>query len=689
MQANAATPLTNRLDKETSPYLRQHADNPVAWQPWGKEAIDLARSQDKPIFLSIGYSACHWCHVMEHESFESAEIAELLNRHFIPIKVDREERPDIDAIYMKAVMAMTGAGGWPLSVFLTPSLEPFFGGTYFPPNAQYGRPGFKDLLLHIVKIYEERRHNIKAEARAMAGRLAQMARPAKEPGELDPSLLDGAMRRLEKGFDARHGGFQGAPKFPSPTMLRFLLRYGASSRQESASARSQAILTLRRMARGGIYDQLGGGFHRYSTDDQWLVPHFEKMLYDNAQLARVYAEAWQLTRDDEFKKIAMDILDYLLREMRHESGLFASSQDADSEGVEGKFYVWKWHELEAALEPPQDLNDAAEFWGASQEGNWEYGLNILTASVKADEAKRERLRRILLKWRQTRKLPPERDDKVLADWNALAVSALAYAGAAFDEPRYIEAAQKTAKAADVKFFSADGSVAHCQGPRGPIGGLLEDYAYWVNALIDLYEATLELRQLEQARLLGGRMNELFWDPKTAAFLAFPQSGADPYLIHNTEETHDGVMPSGVSAAAEALLRVGRYFDDEEALRLSQAALKRHAKEMEESPFGMTHFLSVLAQSFDEPWRIEIAGSGAFDQGIKPLKAAIARRYWSSRVVSLGTKEFQKVFSWVKASIGAEGARPEVFLCQGRECLLPSSDPREIEEFLTGKMPLWK
>ncbi|MBI4063556.1 MAG: thioredoxin domain-containing protein [Elusimicrobia bacterium] len=699
----------NRLDQQSSPYLKQHADNPVDWYPWGEEAIEKARREDKPIFLSIGYAACHWCHVMEHESFENAGIAKVLNEHFVSIKVDREERPDIDAIYMRAVQMMTGSGGWPLSVFLLPhNLKPFFGGTYFPPDSNYGRPGFKELILQISGIYKTRKADLEHDAEHLTKKLIEVSLVKRDQDALKKEILEQAAANILSHYDSDLGGFRGAPKFPSPTSLQFLIRQGASKSSRSLEARSAALLTLDQMALGGLYDQLGGGFHRYSTDERWFAPHFEKMLYDNAQLAKLYVQAWQLTGKLFYKQIAVETLDYMLREMKSPRGGFYSSQDADSEGAEGRFYTWTWEELSAALGDGEDLNLAAQQWGLTKEGNWEDGRNILHSTFRHSresgnpEPSVNFIKKKLFEWRLKYKIPPATDEKVLADWNALAVAVFSYAGAVFGEERYLKAAEDAVAYAQKTFFKkapekAPGSnlglvpgtfsVLHARAGNRDISGFLEDYASWILALTDLYEATLDIEHLNQARVIAKRMVAEFWQADSNAFRSFPKEGADPYLLTNIQESYDGVMPSGTSAAAEALLKIGRYFEDEEMTRIAERVLRAHVAEMEGSPAGVTHFLNVLSEHSEEPWQIEIAGTRE-DAKWQALWRVTREQWWPARMTAL-IEGGKGTFPWTIDLPAKPTREPQVYLCKGRNCLLPAKDPKKLAEFLDKEAPGWE
>jgi uncharacterized protein YyaL (SSP411 family) len=516
----------NRLAGETSPYLLQHAHNPVGWYPWGPEALAKAKAEDRPIFLSVGYSACHWCHVMERECFEDPEIAALMNEHFVNIKVDREERPDLDQIYMAAVQAMTGQGGWPMSVFLTPELEPFYGGTYFPPADSRGMPGFPRVLLSVHSAWQERRDEILASAGEMTERLRALGSVAAGGGELNSKLLDGAARELARAFDAMNGGFGEAPKFPHPMDLKVLLRHHARTGDDHALHIVRH--TLDKMARGGIYDHLGGGFARYSTDDRWLVPHFEKMLYDNALLASVYIEAFQLTKDPEFARVARETLDYVLRRMTGPEGGIYSTEDADSEGVEGQYYVWTLAEVNAVL-GVERAKAFAYVYDVTERGNWEH-RNILNLPKTVAQAARmlgrdevelrsslaeDRAR--LLAARELR-VPPGKDTKVLTSWNGLMIGPLAEGSRVLKDGRYAEAARRAAAFVLERLGAPDGRLVHAyKDGRARFNGYLDDYANLIDGLTRLYEVTGEPRWVESALRLSDVMIAEFADRGQGGF----------------------------------------------------------------------------------------------------------------------------------------------------------------------------
>ncbi|MGB2796877.1 MAG: thioredoxin domain-containing protein, partial [Phycisphaerae bacterium] len=553
---------SNRLAGASSPYLLQHASNPVDWHEWGKEALARARREDKPIFLSIGYSTCHWCHVMAHESFEDAETAALMNAHFVCIKVDREERPDLDELYMAAVHAMGAGGGWPLNVFLTPDLKPFYGGTYWPPQDHAGRPAFRRVLRTVADAYAKRRRQIQGAADQVAtalGGLSLAAAPS--PGEPTADLFDRALAEWRSDFDEPWGGFGGAPKFPPATALRALLRI--HDRTGDADALRMVERTLDAMAAGGIRDHLGGGFHRYAVDREWLVPHFEKMLYDNALLALAYLEAHQATGEARWADVTRETLEYLLRDLADPAGGFHSAQDADSEGVEGKFYVWTPAQLREIL-GPDDARLAASYYDVSETGNFE-GANILHAAKPIEvvarmeglkpDVFRERLEaaRAKLLEARARRVPTGTDDKVLADWNALAISALATAHRVLGEARYGQAAGRAADFLLANRDPREGLLHAWRSGRGHTPAFRDDYAYLADALVDLYEATFEPRWVREATTLGDEMIRRFWDAQAGAFFR-TRAEADDVLVR-LKGAHDGALPSGNSVAARALARL--------------------------------------------------------------------------------------------------------------------------------------
>jgi uncharacterized protein YyaL (SSP411 family) len=606
----------NRLANESSLYLRQHAHNPVDWYPWGPEALKRAKDLDRPIFLSIGYSACHWCHVMERESFEDDEAAALLNDHFVPIKVDREERPDLDTIYMTALQALTReGGGWPLSVWLTPDLHPFYAGTYFPPANRYGRPGFKTLLNAIVEAWRTRRNDIFRQAGDVV-RLLNEQPAAEGQGALTPDLLKGALQSLRRSFDPVHGGFGRAPKFPHAIELRLLLRLWKRFGDETAL--HMVRHSLDKMAAGGLYDQIGGGFHRYSTDERWLVPHFEKMLYDNALLTSALVETWQVTREPELRRVVDETLGYVLREMTDPAGAFYSTQDADSEGAEGKFYVWSQSEIESIL-GPEDARLFAAVYDMTPAGNWE-GHTILNRSRPWSDVARLRglsvpqlqqccreMASRLYAVRSTR-VWPGRDEKVLTAWNGLMIAAFAHAGAAFNELRYTNAAVRAAEFVLTHLRRPDGRLYRTMavGSAPKLDGYLEDYAYLIDALVRLYEATKEARWIADAVRLGDLMLADFADPAGGFF--YTAAGHEP-LITRTKDSFDGSTPSGNAMAATGLLRLSALTGREDLRVAAERTLATFAGLMEQSPGAAGQMLIALDFHQGPVKVIAVIGSG--------------------------------------------------------------------------------
>ena len=597
--------MPNRLATETSLYLKQHANNPVDWFPWGPEALAASKQLDRPIFLSIGYSACHWCHVMEHESFEDEATAKVMNEHFVCIKVDREERPDLDTIYMNALQVLTReGGGWPLSVFLTPDLTPFYAGTYYPPDERYaahGRPSFKRLLLSIADAWKSKRDHVTEVGKNVAEYLAGTGKLEASDSALSLDILQNAGTALRRSFDSTHGGFGHAPKFPHALELKLLLRL--ARRFNDNTALHMARLTLDKMARGGMYDQVGGGFHRYSVDEKWLVPHFEKMLYDNALLTTAYVEAWQLTRDPFYKRIAWDTLEYVLTEMTTPDGAFFSTQDADSEGEEGKFFVWSEKEL-CDLLGPELSAFAYRVWGVTERGNFEghnilfrarseeedakaLGLTVVEFWIKCGEA------RSILYDVRSKRIWPGRDEKILTAWNGLMIAAFAKAHAAFFEPRFLQAARRAADFILDKMRSPDGrlfrTVGVGQAPK--LSGYLEDYAFLADALVTLYEATFEPKYLQRAAELADVMLKHFSDPNGPGF--FFVADDHEKLIARTKDLHDGSTPSGNAMAVTALLRLAKLLDREDFSAKAEETLRGYHDMMAEHPAASGQMLVAL------------------------------------------------------------------------------------------------
>jgi len=649
------TEYTNRLAQEKSPYLLQHADNPVDWYPWGAEAFDKSKREDKPIFLSIGYSTCHWCHVMAHESFEDAGVAELMNEHFVSIKVDREERPDVDQLYMAAVTRMTGQGGWPLTVFLTPDLKPFFGGTYFPPEDRWGRPGLKSVLNGIAKNWKEKRQEMVQAGEKMV-EILQAETGAATPGTISEALLGQAAGQYAQSFDATHGGFGSAPKFPRAHSLSFLLRHW--KRAEDPQALQIVEKTLQAMANGGMWDHVGDGFHRYSTDERWHVPHFEKMLYDQAILAKSYLETYQATDNPIYADQARKIFTYLLRELRDPAGGFHSAEDADSiidpnhpeEKGEGAFYVWTADELKALLG-----EDAAIFgflYGVEPGGNaledpmQEFqGRNILFAAQSISAAAKqfgrseEAISTLVENAKQTlfevraKRPKPHLDDKVLVDWNGLTISALAFGSRVLNEPAYRTAAVEAADFILEQMVNADGRLLHRyrEGEAG-IPGTLEDYAFFIHGLIDLYEATFEVRYLAEAKRLTEQMLILFWDERQGGFFMV---GTDAeQLLVRQKEIYDGAIPSGNSMAALDLLRIGRLTANEAFEEKAQQLFEAFAGQIQANPFAYPQLLIALDFAAGPSKEIVLAGDPDAAQSRQMLEALYSR-FLPNKVVVTG------------------------------------------------------
>ena len=579
---------TNRLIHETSPYLLQHAHNPVDWYPWGHEALARARAENKPILLSIGYSSCHWCHVMERESFENEAVADLMNRHFVSVKVDREERPDLDDIYMAATLVLNGGqGGWPMTVFLTSDQRPFFAGTYFPPTDRFGRPGFSTLLTQIADLWERRRDDLLGQAETLTAHLGERTGPA-QSGNVGEEEIRAAVRELAAGFDPTYGGFGPAPKFPPSTQLGLLLRH--HRRAGDAATLAMVTKTLDGMAQGGMYDQIGGGFARYSTDERWLVPHFEKMLYDNALLAVAYAEAWQVTRRRDFARVTRQTLDYLLREMTSPEGGLYSATDADSEGEEGRFFVWTEAELREALGP--DADAFIRFHGVTPAGNFEGGRNVLHVPAP-DEAAWEALTSARARLHEVRERRPHplRDEKILAGWNGLAISALAFGGRVLGERRHVDAA---ARAADFVLgpMVKDGRLQRSwRDGRAGVPAYLDDHAFLAQGLIDLHEATLVPRWLAAAIDLCEKVERLFGDPAGGGW--FTTAADHERLLVREKPTRDGAEPSGASVALLNALRLEAFTGDARWRRIADAALRHYRAALEARPTALGELLLAL------------------------------------------------------------------------------------------------
>ena len=665
-------PAPNRLIGETSPYLLQHAHNPVDWYPWGPEALERARAEDRPILLSVGYAACHWCHVMAHESFEDPETAAQMNEHFVCVKVDREERPDLDGIYMDAVQAMTGHGGWPMTVFLTPEGGPFYAGTYYPKLDQPGMPSFRRVLAAVADAWTRRRDDVRRQGDQVVQVLAAQsgALGGDGDGQLEDATLRQAFEGLRGAFDPTWGGFGQAPKFPQPMTCEFLLRCHLRGFE---GALEMARLTLDKMAAGGIFDQVGGGFHRYSTDGRWLVPHFEKMLYDNALLVRLYTHAWQLTGDDRYRRVASRTADYLLRELRHPGGGFFSSQDADSEGVEGRFFVWSWEELTGIAGEP-----VARHLGAAPEGNWE-GSNVLWTPQPAGEELQAQVDAALPRLFEAReaRVHPATDDKVLAAWNGLAISALAEAGRSFGEPRYRDAAVAAASFV-LGALAGEGGRLLRSWREGRAGGpgYLDDHACMAEACLTLYETTFDLRWLRAARRLAGAMVELFADPGGDGFY---QTGRDAeQLVVRPRELFDNAVPAGSSVAAEVLQRLGRLTGDQDWERAGLSALRPVLGVLGRAPTGFGHALGAADFALARVREVAIVGRpGAADTDA--LLAEVWGTYQPNRVLAAAAPGDAAAQGEVPllADRPALKGRATAYVCEHFVCQRPVTDPAEL------------
>ncbi len=677
------TPLRNRLAHETSPYLLQHASNPVQWYPWGEEALARARTEDKPIFLSIGYSACHWCHVMEHESFENDGIAELLNQFFVSVKVDREERPDLDEIYMKAVQILTGSGGWPMSVFLTPGLEPFFGGTYFPPDDRYGRPGFARLLRWIGELWERDRERLLRQA----GSLTQEIRSAsliETQGELDAIVLDLSLQALSGTYDPIWGGFGNAPKFPHALDLRLCLRHWL--RTENPRALEMAARTLDRMANGGIYDHLGGGFARYSTDQKWLIPHFEKMLYDNALLVPAYLEAYLADRQPLRLRVARETCDWMLREMSTEDGGLASSLDADSEGEEGRFYVWTHAEILRTLGEERG-RWASEWFGVTAEGNFEHGKNILWRPDDPDEVAQrlgvevseldsamQEARNLLLAERSKR-VPPGKDDKIVASWNGLAISALASAFQVLGERRYLQAASRAARFVLDGMRQSDGRLfATARRGQAHLNAYLDDYAFVIQGLLDLYESDFDPSWLREALALNEVLSERFEDQENGGYYT-TGSDHEPLLVR-LKSLQDGALPSGNGVQALNLLRLAELTGERAFAAGAERTLRSVGRLVNHYPQAFSQFLLAVNHLTAGPIEIVIAGESG-SRPFEELLAVIRDAFLPHRVVARAGKGADETLLPLLRGKASPPAEARAFVCRDFTCGLPARSPAEL------------
>jgi uncharacterized protein YyaL (SSP411 family) len=660
--------MANRLAQETSPYLLEHSQNPVDWYPWGPEALARARQENKPILLSIGYSACHWCHVMARESFEDEQTAARINRDFIAIKVDREERPDLDQVYMRATQAMTGSGGWPMTVFLLPDGTPFFAGTYFPSSERFGMPSFGRVLAAVADAFANRKPEIEQTAGQVREFLQRPALPL-AAGTLDPALLDEAYNRLARDYDPSHGGFGGAPKFPQPMLLEFLLR--THVRTGRPAALQMATDTLRAMAAGGMYDQLGGGFHRYSVDERWLVPHFEKMLYDNALLARAYVDAWQLTREPAFARVVDATLAFVRREMTAPDGGFFSSLDADTEGEEGRFYLWTPEELEAVLgsEPGAALSRAFD---VTREGNFE-GRNILHPVVPGAIDLLAAARDQLLAARALR-VRPHRDEKVIAGWNGLMLRAFADAGRVLRRPDLVAVAEVNARFLLSRMRQGDRMRRSYKDGRAPLAGYLEDQAAVADGLLSLYEATFDPAWLDDVHELVTEMLTAFWDEAETAF--FDTAADQEQLVVRPQDVTDNAVPSGTSMAVDVLLRAGTLFGEPSWIDRARVMLERLGPTSAKAPQAFGRLLAALDFYLGRPIEVAVIGNPAEPQASAFLEV-IRARYLPNRLVAVAPAGDQARPMPLLSDRTAIGGKVTAYLCEGFVCQAPTTDPSEL------------
>ena len=675
--------MSNRLANETSPYLLQHADNPVDWNPWGSEALERAKREDKPILLSIGYAACHWCHVMAHESFEDEETARLMNENFVNIKVDREERPDLDGIYMQAVQAMTGHGGWPMTMFLLPGGTPFYGGTYFPPDDRHGLPSFRRVLQSVSDAYVKRRDGVAQTAAQLRQIYDSNLAGARSTGSLSPQMLESAYRSLTNGYDAQNGGFGTAPKFPATMVLDFLLRYW--KRTGAQDALEMAARSFRKMARGGIYDQIGGGFARYSVDASWLVPHFEKMLYDNALLSRLGTHLWQATKDDEVRRVTTEIVEWVGREMTSPEGGFYSSLDADSEGHEGKFYVWSEHEIDSLL--GADSSAFKTHYGVTRGGNFE-GRNILfvrgdrsaTRRSKVDE---ELLQTNLARARQilhdsrAKRVRPGRDEKILASWNGLMLRGVATAARVFARPDFTSLAVGNAEFLSREMVSKGRVMrSHKEGVT-LISGFLEDHAAVALGFLAVYELTFDESWVDRAREIADATIEWFWDDETGAF--FDTAKDAERLITRPRDATDNATPSGTSLAVELLLHLSELQQDAQFRRRAVFTLEALAEQMTRFPTAFGHLLGCADMAINGAIEVALVGD-AKSAAFKALERAVAAQYVPSLVLA-GGEAGKRSRVKLLADRPLVGGKPTAYVCRHYSCDRPVTEPDALSDQL--------
>ncbi|MCS6873908.1 MAG: thioredoxin domain-containing protein [Pyrinomonadaceae bacterium] len=671
---------TNRLINETSPYLLQHAHNPVDWYPWCEEAFERAKAENKPVLVSIGYSACHWCHVMERESFEDEETAKIMNENFINVKVDMEERPDVDQVYMTFVQATTGSGGWPLNVFVTPDKKPFFGGTYFPPEDRYNLPSFRKVLLAVAQAWKNNREEILRSSEQIIQQIKEATRLESTTDHIKAEISEIAFEKLSKSFDEKNGGFGGAPKFPPSMTLEFLLRY--HRRTKNQKALQMVVKTCQKMAMGGIYDQIGGGFHRYSVDSIWLVPHFEKMLYDNAQLTRIYLHLYQITKDDFFKKIATETLEYIEREMLHPEGGFFSTQDADSEGEEGKFFLWTFDEIELLL-GEENAKIFCFYYGVTEDGNFE-GKNILHIKYTPEEAAEilkipveklnetvEQGRKILFSEREKR-VKPNRDEKIITAWNGLMMATFAEAAAILSKERYLEIAQRNADFLISNLIKDDQLLRTWKDGKAKLNAYIEDYANLAEGLIELFQINSELKYLKMAEFLAEKMIEDFWDRTEGGF--FFTSHDHEQIAFRQKDFQDNATPSGNSVAAELFLKLSKFTGKSEYENYSVSIFKKVATQIIRYPNAFGRMLSAIEFYLAPKKEIIIIGSEG-----NPLQKYLWSVYLPEKIaicIEAPTDELISSLPILEEKKQIEG-KPTAFVCQNFVCEKPVT---ELEEF---------
>ncbi len=671
---------TNKLINETSPYLLQHAHNPVDWYPWGDEAFERAKAEDKPVLVSIGYSACHWCHVMEHESFEDPAVAAVQNEHFINIKVDMEERPDVDQIYMTFVQLTTGRGGWPMNVFITPEKLPFFGGTYFPPGPRYGMPSWRQILQSIADAWTERRDELMGSAHEILAELRRTTANSTLGAAITPELSDSAFQSFVLSFDATNGGFGGAPKFPAAMAMEYLLRYWKRTGNENALTMVKE--TTEKMANGGIYDQLGGGFHRYSVDAIWLVPHFEKMLYDNAQLIRIYLHLFQITGDESFRRTAVETLEYIRREMVGPEGGFYSTQDADSEGVEGKFFVWTPGEIEALL-GEDDARIFNFYYDVSDDGNFEE-KNILNVKISKDDVRKalkitdeqldealERGREVLFAEREKR-IKPFRDEKVLTAWNGLMLAAFADASAVLDNEVYLEVAKKNADFL-LENLQVDGRLLRTwKDGRSKLNGYIEDYANFADGLLELYQVSGELKYFNEALRLADAMITEFWDEENGGF--FFTANDHEKLIVRSKDFFDNATPSGNSVAADVLIKLAKLTGEERYERFASTVMRLAAAQIKRHPQGFGRMLATMEFSLAPVKEIALVGPRS-----RELERAIWSTYRPFKLIAMGDERDAEP-ALLKERTAIDGATT-AYVCENFVCKRPVTDAAGLNDLI--------